>query len=54
MSSNQLKQIRKDKGWSQERLAFELGITTSLVQKIEQGKRPITEQTRQRIKKIEN
>ncbi|MDH4201091.1 MAG: helix-turn-helix domain-containing protein [Spirochaetia bacterium] len=52
MTYNQLKQLRQAKGWSQQRLAFELGLSVVLVQKIEQGKRPITEKTRQRIKNL--
>ena len=52
MTSNQLKAIREAKGWSQERLAAVLGLSVSVVSKMEQGQRNITQATVDKLNQL--
>ncbi len=49
---DRIKQARVQRGWSQERLAEELGVSGGMVSLVEQGHRPITETLARELAKV--
>lgn len=45
MNETEFKAARQELGWSQQRLADELGLSLSAVQRMESGSRPIEKRT---------
>lgn len=49
---DRIKQARVQRGWSQERLAEELGVSGGMVSLVEQGHRPVTETLARELAKV--
>ncbi|MCU0547658.1 MAG: helix-turn-helix transcriptional regulator [Oscillatoriaceae cyanobacterium Prado104] len=52
MTATQLREARKAKGWSQAKLAGWLGVSQSLVTKLERGDRPMSPQLDTKLRKV--
>ena len=51
---NRIKELREEKGWTQEQLGKMLGVQKSAVSKYETGKIPLTADTIQKLAEIFN
>jgi Predicted transcription factor, homolog of eukaryotic MBF1 len=52
MTAAQVREARKAKGWSQVKLAGWLGVSQSLVTKLERGERPMSPQLDTKLREV--